>query len=64
MAKKKKKHYKRVRFFFPLYFQFSVMRRDFARLLILTLGNNATAVKIKSTDLLLGVFIVATNDGN
>lgn len=33
--------------FFPLYFQFSVMRRDFARLLILTLGNNATAVKIK-----------------
>lgn len=33
--------------FFFLYFQFSVMRRDFARLLILTLGNNATAVKIK-----------------
>lgn len=32
---------------FFLYFQFSVMRRDFARLLILTLGNNATAVKIK-----------------
>lgn len=46
--KKKKKYYKRVRFFFFfLYFQFSVMRRDFARLLILTLGNNATAVKIK-----------------
>lgn len=33
--------------FFFLYFQFSVMRRDFARLLILTLGNNATAVKVK-----------------
>lgn len=46
-GKKKKKYYKRVRFFFFLYFQFSVMRRDFARLLILTLGNNATAVKIK-----------------
>lgn len=46
-GKKKKKYYKRVRFFFSLYFQFSVMRRDFARLLILTLGNNATAVKIK-----------------
>lgn len=45
--KKKKKYYKRVRFFFFLYFQFSVMRRDFARLLILTLGNNAAAVKIK-----------------
>lgn len=30
-----------------LYSQFSVMRRDFARLLIFTLDNNATAVKIK-----------------
>lgn len=45
--KKKKKILQAGQILFFLHFQFSVMRRDFARLLILTLGNNATAVKIK-----------------